>query len=138
MSMKQSPHWAVLLALVLATMTANCSGIEFGQSREKAGPNIFPVDYKADLLAYLRLHPGDMENAREAYIAPPALTQFGAESRYTVCLRIVGQDWRSEKMAVYFSGEIIHFFDAKGKCDAAAYQSFPELLGMFSQMGGKK
>jgi hypothetical protein len=129
---------ACLLALFLATMMADCSGTEFGQSREKAGPNIYPVSYKTDLLAYLRLRPGDMESAREAYIAPPALIQFGSESRYVVCLRVIGQDWRTEKMAVFFSGDIIHFLDAKSQCDAAAYQAFPELLGMFSQMGGKK
>ena len=117
---------------------ADCSGTEFGQSPEKAGPNIYPVNYKTDLLAYVRLHPGDMESAREADIAPPALIQFGAESRYVVCLRASGQGWRTEKMAVYFSGEIIHFLDAKSQCNAAAYQSFPELPGMFSQMGGKK
>jgi hypothetical protein len=96
------------------------------------------VNYKADLLAYLRVHPGDMESASEAYIAPPALTQFGSESRYVVCLRVIGRQWRTEKMAVYYSGEIIYFLDPKAQCDAAAYQSFPELLGMFGQMGAKR
>jgi hypothetical protein len=123
--------------LLLAAGVANCSGNEFGQTRERAGPNIYPVNYKTDVLAYWRVRPSEMEGAREAYLAPPALTQFGSESRYAVCLRMVGQNWRSEKIAVFFSGEIIHFLDAKSQCEAAAYQPFPELLGMFSQMGGK-
>jgi hypothetical protein len=129
---------ATVFALYFLTLFANCSGTEFGQSREKAGPNTYPVSYKSDLLAYLRVHPGDMERAREAHMAPPALTQFGSESRYVVCLRVMGENWRAEKMAVYFAGEIIYFLDPKGQCDAAAYQPFPELLGMFGQMGAKQ
>jgi hypothetical protein len=127
-----------LVSLVVAL--AGCSGIEFGRPEQKpVDPNVYPTNYKTDLVAYVKTHPAEMLNARGAYISAPALKQVGSESRYFVCLRVDGQDWRQEKMVIFYSGGINQFVDATSEhCGAAAYQSFPELLTMLSQLGGKK
>jgi|SRR6516164_6572703 hypothetical protein len=126
---------ACYLAALLAT-SAGCS--QFGKP-EQVEPNIYPANYKADLLAYLRKNPDDLVNASATYISTPTLKQLGSESRYFVCMRIDGQNGRKEKFVVFFSGLINQFVDATTEqCGAAAYQPFPELLAAFSPPSGKK
>ena len=106
---------------------AGCS--QFGKPEEKPEPNIYPANYKTDLLAYLREKPDVLVNASAAYISTPALKQFGSESRYFVCLQIDGQKGRKEKFVVFYAAVINQFVDATSEqCGAAAYQSFPEPL----------
>jgi hypothetical protein len=128
---------ACRLALFVAAL-AGCSELGLGRQEPKPDPNAYPANYKTVLLAYVRSNPVDMLNAREVFISTPALKQFGSDSRYFVCLRADGQDWRKEKIVVFFSGQMTQFVDAtSGQCGAAAYQSFPELLPVLSQSGGK-
>jgi hypothetical protein len=71
---------------------AGCS--QFGKPEEKPDPNVYPANYKKELLAYLREKSDVLVNASATYISAPALKQFGPESRYFVCLRIDGQNGR--------------------------------------------
>ena len=127
------------LAPLLIALAA-CSEMGFGSREPKTvDPNVYPEKYKTDLVAYVRSNPGDMLNVRDASLSAPALRQFGAESRYFVCLRTVGQDGRKDKLVVFFSGRINQFVDATAEqCDTAAYQPFPELTEMLGQFGKKK
>ena len=116
---------------------AGCS--QFGKPEEKPEPNVYPTNYKKDLLAYFREKSDILVNASATYISTPALKQLGSESRYFVCMRIDGQNGRKEKFVVFFSGLINQFVDATSEqCGAAAYQPFPELLAAFSPPSGKK
>src|SRR5271166_6203171 len=130
---------ACLLASLLATL-AGCSGLGlFGKQEQKPDPNVFPANFKADLLAYVRSNPVDMLNARDVLVSTPALKQFGSDSRYFVCLRADGEGWRKEKLVIFFSGQINQFVDATSEqCGAAAYQPFPELLPVLSRSTEKK
>ena len=118
-----------LLACHLAAFflaLAGCS--QFGKPEEKPEPNIYPANYKKDLLAYLREKSDVLVNASATDISTPALKQFGSESRYFVCLRIDGRNGRKEKFVVFYAGLINQFVDATSEqCGAAAYESFPEL-----------
>ena len=60
---------ACILMLLLAAV-AGCSDFEFwGKPEKKAvDPNAYPEDYKKDVLAYVKTHPGELLNAREASI----------------------------------------------------------------------
>jgi len=119
---------AVLLAALVVTA---CSDFKLGQQEQKTDPNLFPANYKTDLVAYIRANQVDLLNARNFYVSSPALKQFDLSSRYFVCLRADGQDWRKEKFVVFFSGVINQFVDATSEqCGAAAYQPFPELLAV--------
>jgi len=126
--------------IMLLAAVAGCSDFEFWGKPEKAvDPTAYPENYKKDVLTYVRTHPRELLNAREASISTPALKQFGTQSRYFACLRVNGPDWRKEKMLVFYSGEINQLIDAEGdQCSAVAYQPFPELVTEISELKGKK
>jgi len=124
------------LSAVLVAAVAGCS--QFGKP-EQPDPNLYPANYKADLVAYIRTNQLEMLKARESHVSAPTLKQFDLQSRYFVCLRIDGPDGRKEKFAVFFAGAINQFVDATGEqCGAASYQPFPELLAVLGTPGGKK
>jgi len=129
---------SVFLLIQLAAAGAGCS--EFGFGRDKAvDPNLFPENYKKDILAYVENHPAELLNARDAAISAPAVRQFGTESRYFSCLRADAPDLRKEKMVIFFSGRINQFVDAESnQCNAVQYQPFPELLAQLRELKQKK
>ena len=127
-----------VLILFLAAV-AGCSDFDFwGKPEKVVDPNAFPENYKKDVLTYVKTHPRELLNARDASISTPALKQFGTQSRYFACLRVNGPDWRKEKMLVFYSGGINQLIDAGDQCGAAAYQPFPELVTEISELKGKK
>lgn len=128
------------VSILLLAAVAGCSDFaQWGKPDKPIDPNVYPENYKKDVLAYVKLHPAEMLNAREASISAPALTQFGAENRFFSCLRVNGPDWRKDKMLIFYSGGINQFIDAEGgQCGAAPYQPFPELVTEISQLKGKK
>jgi hypothetical protein len=130
---------AWFLAL-LAVALAACSAMDLGRREQKpVDPNVYPANYKTDLVTYVKSHPDEMLSSRDAYVSEPALTQFGSETRYFACLRVDGANWRKDKMVVFFSGTINQFVDATSEqCRAPAYQPFPELVAMLGQLGTKK
>ena len=131
---------SICLVLTLAAAVAGCSELGLGTKPEKAAdPNKFPENYKKDLLTYVQAHPAEFRNAQEASISAPALTQFGVESRYFICLRATGPDLRKEKMVIFFAGRINQFVEADSEhCGAAQYQPFPELVTELSHLKDKK
>jgi len=127
-------------SILLLAAVAGCSDFSmWGKSEKPTDANAYPENYKKDVLTYVKAHPAEMLNAREASISAPALTQFGNESRFFACLRVNGPDWRKDKMLIFYSGGINQFIDAEGsQCAAAPYQPFPELVKEISQLKGKK
>jgi hypothetical protein len=124
---------------VLAGALAGCSAAGLGQAPARPNANLFPDDYKALLLTRLQTNPYGLVGAREAFVSTPALKPFGTESRYFVCLRVVAPDTRTDKLVVFYAGEINQFIDAPGTdCAAAAYQPFPEMTAALGRFGGKK
>jgi hypothetical protein len=134
-----SASTSCFLALIAVALAA-CSAMDFGRREQKpVHANVYPANYRMDVVAYVKSHPDEMLSSRNAYISEPALKQFGSESRYFACLRVEGANGRKDKMVVFFSGIINQFVDATSEeCSAAAYQPFPELVTMLSQLGGKK
>ena len=127
---------SICLVLKLAAAAAGCSELGLGtQPEKKVDANKFPENYKQELLTYVRAHPAELLNTREASISAPALTQFGTESRYFICLRATSPDWRKEKMVIFFGGRMNQFVDADNQhCGAAQYQPFPELMTELSNL----
>src|SRR3974377_1651166 len=124
------------LSAAIVAALAGCS--QFGKP-EQQDPNLYPANYKADLVAYVRTNQPEMLKARESYVSAPTLKQFDLQSRYFVCLRIDGPDGRKEKFAVFFPGAINQLCDARGEqSPAAPSQPFPELLAVLGTPGGKK
>ena len=127
-------------AALLAVALAGCSAMGLSQPDKKpVDPNLFPADYKTDLLSYLQTNPYPIVGTREALLSPPTQMQFGTESRYASCLRAISASGRKDKLVVFFGGEINQFIDAtSAQCGAAAYQPYPEVSMLLGALGTKK
>jgi hypothetical protein len=126
-------------ALVIALALGACAG-GFGErspEERKAtweAGNIYPVNYRPELLAYLRTYLNDPTGVREAAISQPALKPAGFGDRYAVCVRFNakrsggGYAGAKEHLATYVGGKLDRFVEATGDtCKAAEYAAFPEL-----------
>jgi hypothetical protein len=121
------------IATAIAVALGGCS-LGGSSKAPPVDPNLFPADYRARLIDYLRTYLVDVTNIRDAYVTEPALKPVGNDSRYVVCLRYNARDGSGhymgdkEKMIFYFAGRLNQFIDAtKDYCGNAAYQPFPEL-----------
>ena len=67
------------------------------------------------------------------------MKQVGTDNRYFVCLRAEGEDWRKDKLVVFYAGQVNQLVDATTEqCGAAAYESFAELLPELNKPREKK
>jgi hypothetical protein len=141
----------VLLTVALAAALAGCGS---GRSREEreAVINVYPDNYRADLLAALHTYVSDPTRIRDAYVSEPAITRIGTQNRYAACVRFNARnsDGRyvgsKDVLAVFVAGRFDQFIDAsiqlgpanqanpttfvKELCGAAEYKRFPELEAM--------
>ena len=60
-----------VLALILVTALANCAG--HGRPHDDARANVYPENYKSDLLGFLHSYINDPTKIRDAAISEPAL-----------------------------------------------------------------
>ena len=113
-----------VMAALLAITTCSCAH----QRAKKPEENIYPADYKAQIVAQVRRQLGDVRDIRDAYVAEPVLktSSTTVTPRYIACVRFKG----SKLMAAYFyEGQITQVVvDASPElCDNAVFQPFPEL-----------
>jgi hypothetical protein len=97
-------------------------------------PNLFPTDYKKEVLNTLNNTLPDPNAVRGAFISPPVLTQVGKDQRYAACVRYNARDaseqyaGTTDRIAYFFGGHLNQLVEAtKEQCGNAAYQPFPEL-----------
>jgi hypothetical protein len=97
-------------------------------------PNIYPTDFRNEILLTLPRALEDQTNVRDAFISDPALTPVGREQRYTVCVRYNARNTNhqymgsKDRIAYFFSGHLNQLVEAtKEQCGNAAYKPFPEL-----------
>ncbi|HEY3222401.1 MAG TPA: hypothetical protein VGJ76_01180 [Pseudolabrys sp.] len=97
-------------------------------------PNVFPSDYKNEILNTMTTSLDDPTNVRGAYISEPALRPAGKEQRYMVCVRSDSRDLArqytgiKDRVAIFYGGHLTQLIDAtKEQCGNAAYKPFPEL-----------
>jgi hypothetical protein len=142
----------VALALMAAALAlAGCGGVElsgwnvFDKSNDpwKVDPNKYPIEYKNEVLKFLRTDLRDPSGVRGAFITDPTLIQFGNENRYAVCLRYNARDnggqyeGTKDRIAVFYGAQINQVREAtKEECGTAVYRPFPELEAM-KRLDGK-
>lgn len=129
-----------LLAAVFPFCLVACSTFGMHGSREGPDVNVYPDNYRAELLAFLQTYLNDPTNVREAQVAEPALRQVNSTDRYVVCLKYNAKnnDGRymgvRETIAIYVRGRFNQLVDAIGAtadvCKGAAYRPFPELAAL--------
>lgn len=116
------------LALALAACSSD------SKKNAEPEPNIFPTNYKNEILDTLPRVLDDPTNVREAFITEPALRQSGKDQRYVVCVRANARDINREyagskdRIAYFFGGHLNQMVEAtKEQCGNASYKPFPEL-----------
>jgi len=142
---------SILLIIGLAVPLAGCGS---GRSREERDEraNIYPANYRTDLLAALHAYVNDPTHIRDAYVSEPVLSQIGRQKRYAACVRFNARnsDGRyvgsRDVLAVFVAGRFDQFIDestqpgpanqaepmtfVKESCGPAEYKRFPELEAM--------
>ena len=118
------------LMAIFATALAACAD----DKKKVEEPNIFPANYKNEILDTMMKSLADPTNVREAFITEPVLAQAIREQRYVVCLRYNARnenrhyEGSKDRIAYFFGGHLNKLIDAtKEQCGKAAYKPFPEL-----------
>jgi hypothetical protein len=133
---------ALVAALAGAAALGGCSTPDLGPSPAELkarwdAQNVYPQNYKADLLAFMRTYLNDPAHVHGTMVAQPVLKDVGEGQRYVVCVRFNARDMEGkypgpkDGAAVYVSAKLDRFIDvqrvAKDMCKNAAYLPFPEL-----------
>jgi ABC-type Fe3+-hydroxamate transport system substrate-binding protein len=128
--MSQSAGNWFLIALVAGAL-AGCAG---DKKADDVNPNIFPADYKQEIIDTLTRTLIDPTNIREAYVTEPSLVPLGKDTRYIVCVRSNSRDFNrnysgsKDRIGYFFGGHLNQLVDATPEqCGKAVYKPFPEL-----------
>jgi hypothetical protein len=135
---KLSPAVAIMLVLVCAACSKAgdlMDSFTFTQSREApVEPNIFPADFKAQIIRTVPKIQDDPSNLRGAFYSDPVLDPKGSVQVYTSCVRFDARDITQQYLgsrdyvAYYYGGRLQQFVPAaQGQCNYATYKPFPEL-----------
>ena len=134
---------ARLMAGLAAAVLAGCA-TELGPSSAELkarwdAENIYPQNYRQDLLAFLRTYLNDPTHVRGAAVSQPQLKYIGPGDRYVSCVRFNARNsdgkyvGLKEGAATFVSGKLERFFDTPRElrerelCKDPAFVPFPEL-----------
>jgi hypothetical protein len=147
-------RWWPLGVLLTIGLTAPLVGCGTGRSREEreASINIYPDNYRADILAAVHTYVSDPTGIRDAYVSDPTVSPIGRQNRYAACVRFNARNGEGryigsrDVLAVFAAGRFDQFIDestpfgpaneanaatfVKATCGAAEYKRFPELEAM--------
>jgi hypothetical protein len=129
-----------LMILVLLAVGGCSTDLGPSQSEIKAqweAQNVYPKEYRGDILDYLRTYLNDPSRIRSGAVSPPVRKNVGRGERYVACVRYNarGSDGKYDGVktgaAIYVSGKLDRFLDrpddARGYCQDAKFAPFPEL-----------
>ena len=104
------------------------------KKQAEENPNVFPADYKNQILVTLTNSLDDPTNIRSASITDPFIRSTGKVERYVVCVRADTRNLNREytgiqdRIAYFYGGHINQLVEAtKEQCGNVAYKPFPEL-----------
>jgi hypothetical protein len=139
------------VAVVMAAALAGCGSSKLREERE-ARVNVFPDNYRADIMAGMHAYVGDPTNIRDAFLSEPAIRPVGPQNRYVACVRFNAKnsDGRytgsKDALAIFVAGRFDQFVDVTAPpaapnqsppanplrelCAQADYKRFPELEAM--------
>jgi hypothetical protein len=120
-----------VIGMVLGLALSACSL----DPKKEPEPNIFPADYKQEILDAMPTVLAEVGSIRDAYVSDPTLVQGGRDQRYAVCVRFVARNesrqyaGNMDRIGYFFAGRLNQLIEAdKGQCATAAYKPFPELV----------
>ena len=143
------------MAVALAACTTELGPTQSELRANWDAQNVFPQNYKTDLLAFLRTYLNNPVGIRSASVSAPVLKKAGPGERYVVCVTYNARDTfgkytgPKEAVAVFVSGKLDRFAElgrersqtgeAEGEasaerqrapremCKDATFAPFPEL-----------
>ena len=135
---------AGLLAIGLAAAALAGCATEVGPTSAELkarwdAQNIYPQNYRQDLLAFMRTYLNDPAHVRDAAVSQPQLRYIGPGDRYVACVRFNARNTDGKYMgskegaATFVSGKLERFFDTPKElrerelCKEATFAPFPEL-----------
>ncbi|MCW5686649.1 MAG: hypothetical protein KIT85_19830 [Pseudolabrys sp.] len=158
--MKTSVSVALLIVACMLTGCSTTSSDEPSAAEREAirqSQNVFPQNYKADIIAFMRNYLNDPTGVRSAGVSLPQVKNLPTGARYASCLRYDARNSSGRyvgvktAMAVFISGRLDRFADTplnrqpvqgaepretaqaaevREACKDAAYAPFPELEKM--------
>jgi hypothetical protein len=121
-------------ALLVAGLAGCSSDWTRSYERTTAAATTPPVNYRADITAFMRTYLNDPSRIRDAAVSEPELKTFDGVNRYLVCVRYnarrSGGQYAGVKdsLVLFLDGRLDRIVDnARETCKGAAYQPFPEL-----------
>ena len=103
------------------------------ETKGGASVNVYPEQYRAEILAYQRSYLNDPTGIRSAGISRPALKNVGVGDRYVACVRFNAKGPTGaytgvrEHLAIFLAGKLDQMGVTREQCKDAAYEPFPEL-----------
>jgi hypothetical protein len=120
----------LLLALAGCASEPKFSGVE---TRGGVSVNIFPDNYRGEILAYERAYLNDPTGVRSAGVTRPVLKNVGVGDRYVVCVRFNAKNpggaytGTREYLVIFLAGKLDQMGVTRDQCKDAVYEPFPEL-----------
>jgi hypothetical protein len=136
------PHVILIVASLLPVGACGTTDIEPTQGELRAAwesSNVAPVDYKTDILAFMRTYLNDPTRVRSAAVSAPLRKTLPGDpgERIVSCLRYNAKKsdgvYAGSKtgIVIYGSGKLDRFVEApkivRVVCEDAAFAPFPEL-----------
>ncbi len=123
----------IVVAMCAASLGACAFRVdEWGDRTE--GQQILPVNYRTELLAFMRSYLNDPTGIKEAVIAEPVMRTVGGRLRYVTCVRYSAHDNNDDyspardRAVLYVDGRLDRLIeDGTEICAGANYGPFPEL-----------
>ena len=121
-----------LTVLLIAAALGACSSGPRVETKGGESVNIYPDNYKAEVLAFLRNYLNDLSGIRDAGITVPAVRPVGGTERYAICVHFSartpgasasGRDY----LAIFLAGKLDQMAPSREQCSGATYEPFPEL-----------
>jgi hypothetical protein len=138
-----------ILVLAAAAALAGCTDMMAQRAEREARINVFPDNYRADIVGAMRAYVADPTNIRDAALSDPAIRPLGGPNRYTACVRFNAKNGDGryigvrDVMAVFSNGRLEQFVElapqpdqpsslvqSREACAQAEYRPFPELQAL--------
>ncbi len=127
-----------LLAGLVGAALVGCSSYEreYGAGPETKGGadvNVYPDNYRGEILAYQRTYLNDPTGIRSASISQPAIRKIGNLDRYAVCVRFNAKGASGaytgvrDYLAIFLAGKLDQMGPTAEQCKTATYEPFLDL-----------
>ena len=119
---------------LLSTLAVSLLACSSDKKQAEENPNVFPADYKNEILTTMTNSLDDPTNIRSAYITDPFIRSAGKEERYVVCVRSDSRNLSKQytgikdRIGFFYGGHLNQLIEAtKEQCGNVAYKPFPDL-----------